>query len=290
MKVTYYPGCSLEGTALDYADSIHAVCAAFDIHLQEVPDWNCCGATAAHSIHHKGSVELAGRNLALASKMDNKDMLVPCPLCFNRMKTAAWELRGEERTRYDVKLEGAPPKIWDLANFFASEAMLRRIPEAVKKPLEGLKVVCYYGCMASRPPHITQAPDHENPMSIDRIVTALGGTALPWPFKTDCCGASLMISRPDMGYRLVGKLYDMAQRMGAQAIVVSCQMCQSNLDMYQAKIEAAWGRQFAPPIIYFTELMGLACDIPGVEGWLSRHFADPRPLLRGIGLLQQQVA
>jgi heterodisulfide reductase subunit B2 len=237
MKVTYYPGCSLEGTARDYADSIHDVCARFGIELQEVPDWNCCGATAAHSINHKASIELGARNLKLAARQSNADMLVPCPLCYNRLKTAAWALEEEGGGHYDIQLDSPAPKVWDLANFFATEEMLSKLAESVTKPLDGLKVVCYYGCMASRPPHITKAPDYENPQSMDRIVKALGGKSLPWPYKTDCCGASLMVTRPDMGYRLVGKLYDMAQRVGAQAIVVSCQMCQANLDMYQKQIE-----------------------------------------------------
>lgn len=285
MKVTYYPGCSLESTAKDYADSIQDVCAHFDIQLQEVHDWNCCGATAAHSINHRASIELAARNLNLAARQENADMLVPCPLCYNRLKTAAVTLAGEEGHKFQVELDAAAPKVWDLANFLATEEMRKRLAAGVKKPLKGLRVVCYYGCMASRPPHVTQAPDCENPQSMDRIVKTLGAEPLAWPFKTDCCGASLMISRPDMGSRLVGKLYDMARRVGAQAIVVSCQMCQSNLDMYQDRIEADWGRKFALPVLYFTELIGLACQLPKVESWLSRHFADPRPLLHDARLL-----
>jgi heterodisulfide reductase subunit B2 len=290
MKVTYYPGCSLEGTARDYADSIHAVCSALGIELQEVEDWNCCGATAAHSVNHKASIELAGRNLKLASRVPNQDMLVPCPLCYNRLKTAAHALGGEDRHRYEIRLGGRTPKIWDLANFFATDEMLAKIVSRVKKPVEHLKVVCYYGCQASRPPHITGAVDFENPQSMDRIMKAVGATPIPWPYKTDCCGASLMISRPDMGSRLVGKLYDMANRVGAQAIVVSCQMCQANLDMYQDKIDADWGRELALPVLYFTELIGLAWGLPGIDSWLSRHFADPRPLLRDAGLIKEEVA
>ncbi|NLI31607.1 MAG: disulfide reductase [Deltaproteobacteria bacterium] len=285
MKVTYYPGCSLESTARDYADSIEGVCGYFDIQLEEVPDWNCCGATAAHSVDHKASVELAGRNLKLAGMLPNEDMLVPCPLCFNRLKAASWAFENEERDRYSVQLETRVPEVWDMANFFATHDMLKKLAGSVKKPLKGLKVVCYYGCMASRPPRVTGVRDYENPQSMDRIVKALGGTSIPWPYKTDCCGASLMLSRPDMGYRMVGKLYDMAQRVGAEAFVVSCQMCQSNLDMYQDKIEAEWGRKFASPVFYFTELIGLACEVPEVSSWLSRHFADPRPLLAKKGLL-----
>lgn len=283
MRVSYYPGCSLEGTARDYADSIEAVCRFLDVELQEVPDWNCCGATAAHSIHHNAGIELAGRNLKLASSLPNRDLLVPCPLCFNRLKSAAHELEEAQDGRYGVALDGLAPHIWDLANFFASDEMLSKVAGRVKKPLEGLKVVCYYGCMASRPPRVTKAENHENPQSIDRIVTALGGTPLLWPYKTDCCGASLMISRPDMGERLVGKLFDMARRLGAQAVVVSCQMCQSNLDMYGDKVDAAWGRPVALPVVYFTELIALACGLPGVGKLFSRHFADPRPVLAEAG-------
>ena len=284
MKVTYYPGCSLEGTARDYADSVHGVCGAMAVDLEEIPDWNCCGATAAHSINHKASIDLPGRNLKLAAELENQDMLVPCPLCYNRLKAAVRELEQGNGHGFKTKLDSAPPKIWDLANFFARDDMIEKIAGSVKKPLEGLKVACYYGCMASRPPEVTGEADFENPQSMDRIVKALGGEPIPWAYKTDCCGASLMISRPDMGYTMVAKILDMAKRAGAQAVVVSCQMCQGNLDMYQDRIEKETGKAFFLPIVYFTELIGLACGLPETTGWLSRHFVDPRPLLRRIGL------
>ena len=285
MKVSYYPGCSLEGTARDYSESIHEVCALLGIELEEVPDWNCCGATAAHSINHQASIELAGRNLKLASSLSANDLLVPCPLCFNRLKTAAKTLQSEGREHFEVRLDAPVPRIWDLANYLATDDMLEKIGAKVKVLLKDLRVVCYYGCMASRPPLMTDAGDCENPQSMDRILRTLGVQVLPWPYKTDCCGASLALSRPDMVHQLVGKLYDMAQRVGAQAVVVSCQMCQANLDLYQEKIETVWGRRFALPIIYFTELIGLACGLPGVKTSMARHFVDPLPLLRDLKLV-----
>ncbi len=284
MQVTYYPGCSLQGTARDYAESILGICASLDIQLAEIPDWNCCGATAAHSIDHRASIELAGRTLNQAAKLPHADMLVPCPMCFNRLKTAAKTLLGDHPQRYGIKLEGPLPQIRDLADFMATEKMLAATAKQVKKPLAGLKVVCYYGCMASRPPEITGAKDFEDPQALDRIVENLGATPIPWPFKTDCCGASQVLSRLDIVSQLVGKLYDMAQRVGAQAIVVSCQMCQANLDMYQQKIEADWGRRFSFPVYYFTELIGLACNVKGVKDWMSRHITDPFSLLRELDL------
>lgn len=283
MQVTYYPGCALEGSARDYAESIQGVCSAFDIGLAEISDWNCCGATAAHSVDHRGAIELAGRNLNLAAELPHANMLVPCPMCFNRLKTAAKTLQGEHGERYDINLDEPLPQIWDLANFFATEKMLAAVATQVDNPLNGLKAVCYYGCMASRPPEITGAKDFEDPQALDCIVENLGATAIPWPFKTDCCGASQVLSRLDIVSQLVGKLYDMAQRVGARAIVVSCQMCQANLDMYQPKIAADWGREFSLPVFYFTELIGLACNVEGSRDWLARHIADPLPLLRELG-------
>lgn len=285
MKASYYPGCSLEGTAGGYNQSILSICTALNLQLEEIPDWNCCGATAAHSINHKASIELAGRTLNLAARLPNADMLVPCPMCFNRLKRAAGALNQDSLSRYGIHLETPLPEIWDLANFFATEEMLHSMARHIKKPLEGLKVVCYYGCMANRPPEITGAADFEDPQAMDRIIQNLGATAIPWPYKTDCCGASQVLSRPDIVSHLVGKLYDMAQRVGAQAIVVSCQMCQANLDMYQGKIGADWGKQFSFPIYYFSELIGLACGVKGLQKWLSQHIADPFALLRKLNLL-----
>ncbi len=284
MKVTYYPGCFLQGTAKDYTESILGICKHLNIQFEEVPDWNCCGATAAHSIDHQASIELAGRNLNLAAELPHADMLVPCPMCFNRLKTASFVLQGAQRERYNIALHDSIPEIWDLANFFANKDMLQLVAEQIKKPLNGLKVVCYYGCMANRPQEITAATDVENPQSMDRIIESLGGTAISWPYKTDCCGASQVLSRPDIVSRLVGKLYDMAQRVGAQAVVVSCQMCQANLDIYQQRFGVDWGKRFSLPIYYFSELMGLAMDVKGVRKWLSRHITDPLSLLRELGL------
>ena len=284
MQVTYYPGCSLEGSARDYAESIHGVCAALDIGLEQIPDWNCCGATAAHSIDQRASIELAGRNLNLAAELPHADMLVPCPMCFNRLKTAEKTLQAEHGRRYEIQLDPSLPRIWDLANFFGTEKMLAATSSQVKTPLNGLKAVCYYGCMANRPPEITDAKDFEDPQALDRIIQNLGATPVPWPFKTDCCGASQVLSRLDIVSELIGKLYDMAQRVGARAIVVSCQMCQANLDMYQSKITADWDREIYLPVFYFTELIGLGCNLEGVENWLSRHITDPFPLLRELAL------
>jgi len=286
MKFTYYPGCSLKGTAKDYAESILGICRFLQVELEEIPDWNCCGATAAHSINHQASIALAARNLSLAAKMPHSDMLVPCPLCFNRLKTASYALKQDQNNRYKIKLPESVPKIWDLANFFATNKMLEITTQKIQKPLEGLKVVCYYGCMAARPQEITEVKDFENPQALDRIIANLGGTVIPWPCKTDCCGASQAFSLEDVENRLVEKLLDMVRRVGAQCIVVSCQMCQANLDMHHKRAGDNSGKSLPVPVYYFSELIGLALGVKGVQKWLSRHIIDPLPLLRELGLLE----
>ncbi|MDD3580133.1 MAG: CoB--CoM heterodisulfide reductase iron-sulfur subunit B family protein [Desulfobacca sp.] len=283
MQVTYYPGCSLEGTARDYAASLTAVCKALGVELIELEDWNCCGATAAHALNHHAAIALAGRNLALAEK-EGRDLVVPCPLCFNRLKTAAQALTGDKRQSYDYAFQG-DIKIYDLADFLAQEPLLQLLASRVSQPLPGLKAVCYYGCMASRPPGITEAPDHENPTSMDRILSKLGVEVKPWSYKTDCCGASHLIARRDIVFKLVGRLYDKAVEAGANCMVVSCQMCQANLDLYQDKILRELERSYYLPIFYFTELIGLALGLSQARQWGHMHFVPPARLLAGVGLI-----
>ena len=184
-----------------------------------------------------------------------------------------------------IALPDSVPAIWDLANFFATEKMLEAVAKKIRKPLEGLKVVCYYGCMANRPPEITGASDHEDPQALDRIVANLGGTPIPWPYKTDCCGASQALSLRRVEVSLVEKILDMARRVGAQGVVVSCQMCQANLDMHLERVGRASGEASPLPIYYFTELIGLALGVEGVQKGLSKHITDPLPLLRELDLL-----
>jgi heterodisulfide reductase subunit B len=288
MKISYYPGCSLEGSARDYQESIEGVCKKLGIELAELEDWNCCGATAAHSLNHRASIELPARNLVIAERA-GKDLVAPCPMCFNRLKTAEKALLKEPMGQYRYTIEGNM-KIWDLADFMAQEEVLKLIESKVTNPLNRVKPVCYYGCMTSRPPKITDAKSWENPVSMDRIVQRLGAEPIDWAYKTDCCGASHVVDRPDMIFKMVGRLFERALEVGANCIVVSCQMCQANLDIYQDKIAAELGMVIDLPIVYFTELMGLAMEEPKVKNWLARHFVDPVKFFDGQGLLAKRGA
>ena len=277
MKVSYYPGCSLEGTAADYAASIAAVTPLLGLELAELEDWNCCGASAAHSLNHQLSLELPARNLALAREQ-GRDVVVPCALCFNRLKAAEKAQQGREETLGNLK-------IWDLLDFLTQESFLSILAQKVVRPLAGLKAVGYYGCLASRPPAITDKADWENPKDLERLLQVLQAEPLDWSYKTDCCGAGLSMSRPDIIDTLVGRLYERALAAGAECFVVACQMCQANLDLAQGRISKQLGKDYYLPVFYFTELIGLALGHQEAEGWLARHLVDPRPLLQEKGLL-----
>lgn len=281
MKVSYYPGCSLEGTAIDYAASIAGIAQLLDLQLEELKDWNCCGATAAHSINHRVALELPARNLALAETA-SRDVVVPCALCFNRLKVAEKALLGPQGGEMGVTFRGGF-KIWDLLDYLTQEAYLSAVAGKVLHPLTGLKAVGYYGCLVARPPAITDKRDAENPQNLERLLGVLGAEPLDWSFKTDCCGAGLAVARPDIIDTLVEHLYDRALRAGAECLVVSCQMCQANLDMPQKRIAKKSGKGYYLPVFYFTELLGLALGHPEAAGWLDKHLVDPKPLLRKMG-------
>jgi heterodisulfide reductase subunit B len=279
MKLAFYPGCSLEGMANDYARSILAVFNLLDITLVEIEDWSCCGATAAHSLSEKMAVVLPARNLAAAEKM-GLDIVSPCANCFNRLIFSKAMI---QRKIFDVPWEVTGSiQVHDMTRFLARPDMVSRIEDRVRKPLKDLKVVCYYGCQMVRPPRLTGFTDYENPMTLDRLTTAAGAEALDWSYKTTCCGASIGIGRRDIQESLTARLLEKARQAGAEAVVVSCPLCQANLDI----IQRDWASGHLP-VFYFTELLRLAFEGEnGSAGWFRMHIADPVPLLRARDLLR----
>jgi heterodisulfide reductase subunit B2 len=284
MKVSYYPGCSLEGTAIDYKQSLEAAVKILDIELNELPDWTCCGASSAHVSDDKLAVSLAGRNLMIADKM-GQDLMVPCAACFQRLKAADKSLKaGQIIEGIEHKYEGkfdikhSADLIWEAVGE-------KGLAARVKKPLAGLKPVCYYGCLTTRPPRITDAVNPEDPQSMDEIMKALGADVQNWSYKTDCCGGNLVLTHTELAKKLIKKLFDMAEEAGADCIVVGCPMCQSNLDTRQAEILKENGQKYNLPVYYFTELMGLAFGEPSVEKCLNKHITEAKALLKQKQLL-----
>ena len=284
INVSYYPGCSLDGTAKEYNESIEAICKTLGIELKELDDWNCCGSSSAHVTSDSLAVALPARNLEIADKA-GLDLVVPCAACYQRLKFAEKELlAGKEIEGISRKYEGNF-NIKHLANFIWEDVGEKSISLKVEKSLKGLKPVCYYGCLTVRPPRITDARNPEDPQSIDKILKTLGADVRTWSYKTDCCGGNLILTRPDIARTLIQKLLDMAIEAGADCIVTGCPMCFSNLDNRQKEVSKGSGKEYNLPVFYFSELMGLAFANPAVMKWLRRHMVDPRPLLRQKGLI-----
>ncbi|MCK4964407.1 MAG: CoB--CoM heterodisulfide reductase iron-sulfur subunit B family protein [Dehalococcoidia bacterium] len=283
MEVSYYPGCSLEGTAREYGESAEAIARLLGVEFHELDDWNCCGASSAHATDDELATALSTRNLEIADKA-GLDLVVPCAACFQRLKKAEKELRDGKALTVADPYRG-DFNIKHLVDFLWESVDTKLIKEKLKTPLTGLNPVCYYGCLITRPPLVTDAANPEDPQSMDGLMKELGADVKNWSYKTDCCGGNLILTRPDIAKKLVQKLLDMALAAGADCIVAGCPMCLANLDMKQAEISRETGKDYQVPIFYFTELMGLAFGEPSVDKWFKGHTVDPRPLLREKGLL-----
>jgi len=280
--ISYYPGCSLHGTAREYDDSIRGVSKLLDIQLHELEDWTCCGASSAHCTDENLAIELAARNLAIAEK-SNRDLLVPCVACYSRFKAVETEVKEHSKKIY-FPYQGNVPIRYAL-DLFCDESLLEEVKKKRSKPLSGLKVACYYGCLTVRPPKVTGIREYENPQHMDRLMKLLGAEPIPWSYKTDCCGASLVMTRTDIVRKLNERLLSMAKEAEADCLVTGCPMCQANLDTRQEEIEKETGKKYNLPVLYFTELMGLALGHRDAKKWFNRHITDPVKILNARGLM-----
>ncbi|MBN1178368.1 MAG: CoB--CoM heterodisulfide reductase iron-sulfur subunit B family protein [Anaerolineae bacterium] len=281
MRYAYYPGCTIETTAVEFGRSTDAVCEALNIELVEIEDWNCCGASSAHNLDHELSLRLPGRNVGLAQK-EGLDIVAPCPACYQNVLAADLRLREDAVWRGEMeRMLGftytGQGRTRHLLEILSEPEMLQTIRGRVKRPLTGLKVVSYYGCVLVRPPAITGWDDPEHPVRMDRVVEALGAEAVDWSYKVDCCGASLTLSRGEIVGQLTTRLGQAAREAGADVAACACGICQINLDTRQAGEDKV-------PAMYITELMALAFDLPVMGKLYGRHTVDPRPVLRARGL------
>lgn len=284
--VAYYPGCSLESTSTEFNESAKSVCAALDLKLFEPKGWVCCGATAAHRSDPEAGLRLPMENLALIERSGFSEVTMPCAACFNRHKAAQHEIRHDE-SRWQAMDEVLDyhyqdsVKVNTLIETIHQHVGEEKIAEKVRKPLENLKVVCYYGCLLTRPPQVTEAENPENPTDMDELVAALGAEVLDWSYKTCCCGAAHSLTRPDIVVKLSGNLVTHARQAGADVIAVACPLCHVNLDARQFQMDV----EEPMPIMYFTQLMSLALGLPEKEAVLHKNMVDPRPLLREKGII-----
>lgn len=276
-KSAFYPGCSLEGTASSFMDSLRLVVKALGVDVGDLQDWNCCGATSAHALDHEVYLGLNLRNLALAREQGFDEVIAPCAACYHRLASTAFELAKDEKLAQKLQNDTGINydhyvKVRNVLEFFAKDIGLDAIARKVKKPLRGLKVACYYGCLNTRVPRMEPFDDIDYPMSMDRILEAAGAETLTWSYKTECCGASLFLSSEQTSAKLVAKILHDAVARGADCIAVACPLCHNNLDTKQN----TWRKEFniaSPiPIIFFTQLMGLALGLDEKALKLSKCF------------------
>lgn len=286
MKYAYFPGCSLHSTASEYDLSTKAVCRELNIELEEIPDWNCCGATSAHSLSREVGIALPLRNLAKAEQM-GLDVVTPCAACFNRLKSANDTVKRDPGMlslideKYGIKYKGNVNTLSLLAVIYGLG--MKEIKAKVKRELAGLKPACYYGCLLLRPPDVADFDDPENPKSLDELMGVLRAEAVKWPYKTECCGASLSLSKSEIVVKLTHDILSMAKRSGANCIVTACPLCQGNLDMRQSQVEAKYGEKFGLPIFYFTQVMGMAFGISEASLGFNKLMVNPGAVLAAVG-------
>lgn len=278
MKLAYYPGCSLEATAVEYGVSTQKTAQVLGVELQEIPGWNCCGATSAHSTDRVLSLALPARNLALAER-EGLDILAPCAACYSRFRATEHQVRRDAGLQRQIQeIIGmdyqARNQTLSILEVLAGRIGLEAIGGKVTRPLKGMKPACYYGCLLVKPVEYTGFDDPEYPESMDNIMKTLGAKPVAWSHQTECCGASLATTRPEVGLRMTYEILKNAQERGADSIVTVCPLCQMNLDMRQSQVEKMFGVKFNLPVYYITELVAVACGVAPEEVGINRHFVN----------------
>lgn len=293
MKVAYYPGCSLEGSAIEYGVSTKRTAEILGVELVEIEDWNCCGATSGHNTDILLSIALPARNLAIAEKT-GLNVLAPCAACYNRFRNAEHQVRSDSKIKDQVEqvidMEyKAENETYSILNYLTEQVGLDKIAEKVTKPLKGMKAACYYGCLLVRPEGHTGFDDTEYPQSMDNIVKTLGAEAVEWSYKTECCGAALGTSRPDVGQKMIAAVLKNAKESGAECIVTACPLCMMNLDMRQKSAEKSAGEKFDLPIYYVTELLAIACGDSPEKVKADKHFVEALSYLKQVSKRAEEI-
>jgi len=288
-RYAYYPGCSLSSTAKEYDMSTRAVFAHLGLELHEIEDWNCCGAT--HSAIYKEDARflLSLRNLALAEAQGFDTIIAPCSACYKNLRRAAKLADADKAICARVNKEMAEEyscaghvtvlhPLYAIIQDFGLDALKKR----VVRPLTGIKIASYYGCLLTRP--VDEFDSAERPTGLDRLVRALGAEPVDYDYKAKCCGGALALSHTGSTVRLTGNVLASAKDRGAEAVTLACPMCHMALDMYQGKAERATGQPLNLPVLFFTQLMGLALGIEPAQLGLQRHMVPTAGMVARVGV------
>lgn len=287
MKFAYFPGCAIQSSAQEYGMSCKAISEILGIELLEISDWNCCGSIdAVYSYDPLLAMAVAVRNLSLAETM-NMDIVTLCSACFFTLSRANNLLYEEPKLRWkvDTMLNDAglkytgKVKVRHYLEVLVNEVGFDEISKHIKVPLKGLRVAPYYGCLLVRPPKISNFDDPEHPQSMDKLVETLGAENVNYIDKTRCCGASLVLTDEKVMMEMVKRLLLNAKNVDADCIITPCPLCHFNLDAKQKDIESFFDVKIDLPILYFTQLIGVAFGLEPKELGLNRNCVSPRQLL-----------
>ncbi|HIE51562.1 MAG TPA: disulfide reductase [Armatimonadetes bacterium] len=284
MTYSFYPGCALEASSVQYNQSTRAVCQALEIELVELEDWNCCGATAYMSVRELRSFALAARNLALAERA-GWDLVTVCSACYTVLNKTNRYLaeNGNLRNRIGTALAAAgleyhgTVQVRHLLEVLVNDIGPEAIAERAQGSLQGLKVAPYYGCQITRPYSAFDDPDF--PTSLDTLFASLDAEIVPYALKTKCCGGMLMTTNEEIALKLVKNLLQCAAAEGAECLVTTCPLCYVNLDSYQGKISRQFGAPLEIPVLFFTQLLGVALGLPAPQLGLDKSIVPAQHLL-----------
>ncbi|MBN8655287.1 MAG: CoB--CoM heterodisulfide reductase iron-sulfur subunit B family protein [Anaerolineae bacterium] len=294
-KYILYPGCSMESSGRAYGESINSILEPLDIQFEEIDDWNCCGATEYLGINLIPAYSLIARNLAIAAKQVNstRTVVAPCSACYLNLAKADYYM--QERPSLGVKVNEAlaagglqyKPGTLDvrhLIDILVNDVGVEAIRKAVVRPLTGLKVAPYMGCMLPRPDYQHRWSDHEHPTELDDLLRALGADVIDYPLTTECCGGHMTQIEPRTAFELILRLVQDADERGAHLMATVCPMCQMNIDAYQTEMNHYFGTDYHMPIVFFTQLMGLAFGREPGELGIGTELVNPRNALAHIGV------
>lgn len=288
MRFGYYPGCSLLSGSKEYDMSVRAVFTHLGLELIEVEDWNCCGAVHADVNSANAAITLPARNLALAEAQGLESIIAPCSGCYKNLRRASKAAASDpklrtminESLREDLQLT-SDIEVMHPLYVLLQKVGLERIKENVVKPLREWKIASYYGCMLTRPKDVFDST--ERPVGLDIVMAALGADAVDYPMKAKCCGGALALSHGNVTARLTGDVLISAKRVGADVVSLACPMCHMALDAYQGKAEKQVKSPIDLPVLFFTQIMGLAFGIEKSKMGFERHMVSPEGQLAKMG-------
>ena len=300
-KYLLYPGCSMDSSAKAYMESLNSIVEPLDLHLEEIEDWNCCGATEYLGINLIPAYSLIARNLALAAKQtsDTRTVVAPCSACYLNLAKADYYMG--ERPSLGVKVNEAleagglqyTPGTLDvrhLIDVLVYDIGLETIRSKVTRPLHGLRVAPYMGCMLPRPDYQHRWSDHEHPTELDDLMRALGADVIDYPLTTSCCGGHMTQIGPANAFEMIHRLVSAAAKYDADVMVAVCPMCQMNLDAFQGQMNGYFKTNYNMPILFFTQLMGIAFGVKADKLGFGGEFVSAKNAMGRIGVQTPEPA